>query len=38
MGAFWLHDIDDILRQGVGRGIVELVEVHGDAAPDFARG
>jgi hypothetical protein len=29
MGQFWLHDIDLILRQGVGRGIEEVVEVHG---------
>lgn len=29
MGQFWLHDLDDILRPGVGRGIEELVEVHG---------
>lgn len=29
MGIFWLHDIDEVLRQGVGRGIVEVVEVHG---------
>lgn len=29
MGQFWLHDIDDILRQGVGRGIVGIEEVSG---------
>lgn len=31
MGLFWLHDIDDILRKGVGHGIEEVVEVHGHA-------
>lgn len=29
MGQFWLHDLDDILAVGVGRGIEELVPVHG---------
>ncbi len=29
MGRFWLHDMADVLRPGVGRGIVEVVEVHG---------
>lgn len=29
MGQFWLHDLNTILQPGVGRGIVELVEVHG---------
>lgn len=29
MGQFWLHDMTDILQMGVGRGIEELVPVHG---------
>ena len=29
MGQFWLHDLDDVLAPGVGRGIEELVPVHG---------
>ena len=29
MGQFWLHDIDTVLRPGVGRGIVALEEVRG---------
>lgn len=29
MGQFWLHDLDDILAKGVGRGIEELVPIHG---------
>ena len=29
MGRFWLHDLDDILRPGVGNGIVRLETLHG---------
>lgn len=29
MGKFWLHDINDILRKGIGKGIVDVIEIPG---------